>query len=454
MNVLKIIKNTIKKYNLIQSGDKIIVALSGGADSCCLLHTLARLAEELNISVYAAHVNHMIRKEAVSDRDFAEQFCKMLNIPFFEKTVDVRKFAETNNLSDEEAGRQVRYSFFKELSDKLGNAKIATAHNRNDCAETILMNFMRGSGLSGLCGIPYSRNSNTVIRPILNLSRQQIEQYCIDNNINFVTDKTNFEEIYTRNKIRLTLIPYIEENFNPAFIERITSNSDILSDENDFINISAQKVYNNIVTEYDDSIAICIPPFNGEHIAVRRRIISRALKKLYKTEYNLSFNYISDIINLTDISLTGKSINLPKNKIAKTEYDKLILSSDTPCNALTKSKLCMGDNTLSFGTISISICESAEKSTRNTIYIPLSISENLYIRSRKDGDYFYPVGMHGKKKKVKDFFIDLKIPVSQRDIIPIISYGTDEIVWIVGYRADNRFIADIGSKALKIEISN
>lgn len=443
-----IFKNTIKCHNLINKGDKIIVGLSGGADSCCLLHLLLSLSDEYELSVCAAHVNHNLRAEADADCEFVKNMCDRLNVPCYVKSADVRAYAALHRLSEEDAGRQIRYAFFDKLAEFIGADKIATAHNRNDNAETIVMNFMRGSAVSGLCGIPYSRGKR-IIRPILDLPRTYIEQYCVGKNIDYVTDKTNYETVYTRNKIRLELIPYIENNFNSAFVSRVTANSDIISSENDYIQAQSDIAYSDTVSKTDNGCAVDLKAFSKLHTALKRRVVIKALQNVLGSAGNMSGKYIDTVLSFADTARTGKSIDLPDNVTVVISYGKLYMEKK-PKNE--NSDFCLpltfGKNVINGFCIEMSHCTAAKKSNADTIYIRADI-DGLCVRNRQNGDFFYPVGMTGKKK-IKDFFIDLKIPSRLRNTIPILTTGYDEIIWVVGKRADRRFLADLGSECIRI----
>ena len=186
---------TIKKYDLIKNGDSIIVGVSGGPDSICLLHTLNKLKEKLNFKIYVAHINHMIRKEADEETEYVKNFCKSLDIECFVKKIDVIDIAKKQKIGTEEAGRQIRYDFFEEILKKTNSNKIATAHNNNDKVETVILNIIRGSGVSGLKGIEPIRDKK-YIRPLIEISRDEIEKYCIKNNLQPKIDKSNNENIY------------------------------------------------------------------------------------------------------------------------------------------------------------------------------------------------------------------------------------------------------------------
>ena len=224
------ILQTIKKYNLIENGDSIVIGVSGGPDSICLLHVLNELKNELNFKISVAHINHMIREEADDETEYVKEFCENLGIECYIKRIDVVKIANNLKRGTEETGRQIRYEFFDEILEKTASNKIATAHNNNDKVETILMNILRGSGLSGLKGIEAIRD-NKYIRPLIETSREEIEKYCEENNLNPKIDKSNNENIYTRNKVRNIVIPYIKQEFNPNILKTINRLSEVATEK-------------------------------------------------------------------------------------------------------------------------------------------------------------------------------------------------------------------------------
>lgn len=236
--------NTIKKYNLIQENDKIVIGVSGGPDSMCLLHILNGLKEKLNFEIVVAHINHMIRKEAEEETQYVKNFCDKLGIKCYIKRIDVIDKSNKEKIGTEEAGRKARYDFFEEVLNIVNANKIATAHNENDNAETVLMNIFRGAGTSGLKGIEPIRD-NKYIRPIIECERSEIEEYCRVNKLQPKIDKTNFENVYTRNKIRNVLIPEIKKEFNPNIIESLNKLSILARQENNFIQEYAKNIMEN-----------------------------------------------------------------------------------------------------------------------------------------------------------------------------------------------------------------
>lgn len=243
--------NTIKKYNLIQENDKIVIGVSGGPDSMCLLHIINGLKEKLNFEIVVAHINHMIRKEAEEETQYVKNFCDKLGIKCYIKRIDVIDKSNKEKIGTEEAGRKARYDFFEEVLNIVNANKIATAHNENDNAETVLMNIFRGAGTSGLKGIEPIRD-NKYIRPIIECERSEIEEYCRVNKLQPKIDKTNFENVYTRNKIRNVLIPEIKKEFNPNIIESLNKLSILARQENNFIQEYAKNIMENeLIVEKD-----------------------------------------------------------------------------------------------------------------------------------------------------------------------------------------------------------
>ena len=235
INMLKEqVLNTIKKYDLINENDKIICGVSGGPDSICMLDILKDLKEEFKFELIVCHVNHLIREEAISDEEYVVNYCKVNNIKCYVKRIDVKKYADNNKQGTEEAGRNVRYEFFEEILQKEGANKIAIAHNKNDKIETIIMNMLRGSGISGLKGIEPKRE-NKYIRPLIETERTSIEEYCKEKNLRPRIDKTNFINDCTRNKIRNVVIPYIKNEFNPNIINTMDRLSSIIEEENRYL---------------------------------------------------------------------------------------------------------------------------------------------------------------------------------------------------------------------------
>ena len=305
----------IRKYNLIEKGDKIVIGVSGGPDSITLLNVLLQIKNDkiIDFDMVVCHVNHMIREEATLDEEYVLEFCKKQNIECFVKRVEVEKIAKKEKIGTEEAGRNGRYDFFYEILEKTGANKIATAHTANDNAETVLMNIIRGSGTAGLKGIEAKRGN--LIRPLIECSREEIEEYCKINNLNPRIDKTNFENIYTRNKIRNMLIPYIKENFNPNIIEGLNRLSHLSKEENEYLEKVTSKVYKEIlIEEQKNQIILDLNKFNLQELVIKSRLVLYTINILFGTRSGIEKKHIEDIIKLCSNNIGNKFL-IPNKKV-------------------------------------------------------------------------------------------------------------------------------------------
>ncbi len=306
---------TIRKYNLIEDGDKIVLGVSGGPDSICMLDNLREVKEEqiIEFEIYVAHINHMIREEAIDDEKYVQEYCKKYNIECFVKRADVQKIASEKKIGTEEAGRKVRYDFFEEVLQKTESNKIAIAHNKNDKIETIIMHLLRGSGLSGLKGIEPIRD-NKYIRPLLECERTEIEQYCEDKKLNPRIDKTNFENEYTRNKIRNIVIPYIKKEFNPNIIQTLSRLSDLAADESNYIELQTQKAFEKIlIAKEKEQITLNLKEFNKQDKVIKNRLILYTTKELMGSTQGIEKIHIEDIIKLCQNNVGNKFLTPNKN---------------------------------------------------------------------------------------------------------------------------------------------
>lgn len=296
---------TIETYNLIEKNDKIVIGVSGGPDSICLLHVLYGLKEKLGIEIVVAHVNHMLRDVADLETEYVQSFCKKLGIECYVKKADILEISKTQKKGTEEVGRQVRYDFFDEVAKKTNSNKISTAHNSNDRAETVILNILRGSGLSGLKGIEPIRD-NKYIRPLINTDRQDIENYCNDNKLEPKYDKTNNENIYTRNKVRNTVIPYIKKEFNPNIIKTINRLSSLATEENEYLQAITKQEFENLLIEKTENIILDLHKFNSLNLVIKRRLILYTINEVLHTTNGIEKVNIDDIIKLCKNNIGNK----------------------------------------------------------------------------------------------------------------------------------------------------
>lgn len=439
------VRRTIEEHNLIEKGDKIIVAVSGGPDSVCLLHVLHRLREEYDLELYGAHLNHNFRGiEAQIDAQYVSDLCESLGILCFIKSMDVPRYAEEQGLSPEEAGRILRYDFFRDVARRANATKIATAHNGNDQAETVLMRLLRGTGLQGLTAIHIKRGK--IIRPLLNTDRKDIEEYCKTYNLSPRIDKSNLESVYHRNKIRLELIPYLEENYNPNILSSLTKTAEILKKDFDFIEREAREIYTELVdNQGEHRLELPIEGIQGLHCALQSRIVRLAAGQLLGRQEFLEYKHVQDVLELIEKGLTGKRITLPMGLIAKINYETVCFTTKSLENGVfyyelpTEGSLSLEETGGIFITRVLRREEIKEisRDKYRKCFDYDEVKNVLNVRNRREGDRFYPLGLTGSKK-LKDFFIDYKVDREERDRIPLVCDG-DEIMWVVGFRISEKY---------------
>ncbi len=444
--------STIKKYNLIEKGDKVVLGLSGGPDSVCLLHILTRLKETLGIEVYAAHLNHQIRgMEAQRDALYVSELCDKLGVTVFVKSIDVPKYCKDNKLSIEEGARKLRYEMFSEIRESLNANKIAVAHNLNDQAETVLMRMMRGTGLQGLKGIDYMRD-NVIIRPILDIERSDIEAYCEEHNLNPRIDSSNLETVYTRNKVRLELIPYMEKNFNSNVTESIVRMSNSLKCDNDFIEEESLKSFNKVSNKVQDNLEIILKGYKNLHKSLKSRVIRFAIKDVLGDTNFIDQKHIEEVIELEQENKIDKKIVLPRGLFVYRKKDKLLFTTKEIVikevdfsHAIPKNgfvKINEANIVVHTEVISINKYKSLKKDKSAQWFDSNKIEGGIVVRSRKSGD---KIKLSMGSKKLKQLFIDLKIPKEDRCIVPVLQ-DNKGIICVANFRSSEDYKVDKTTK--------
>ncbi len=429
--MLKKVKDTMDVHCMTDF-KSVLVGLSGGADSVALTHILCALSKEYGFRVYAAHVNHGIRgSSADRDEHFSEQLAESLGVKFFSLKADVRSVAAEKGISEELAGREVRYRYFDSLCEEYNIDCIATAHHKNDNAETVIMNFMRGSGLKGLCGIPYKRDN--IIRPILDCSRADIEEYCKANGLEYVTDETNCEDNYTRNRIRNLLIPTIQKLFNPSVVDTITRNSELITLDEEFLSGEADKVYAKSAADN----VLDISALGGAHKAIILRVIRKMTDSVCGNR-DVSQSVIMSVYELLKNNRTGTKTDVVRGVEARIEYGKLVIAEKTAEAGEFSYQIILGEKTYIPELNCSVLAEKADGYEKDGAeYFSVPEGASLCIRNRRKGDAFIPSGMTGTKK-LKQFMIDRKIPRDKRDLTGIFTVD-GEIAWVMGYRRSEKF---------------
>lgn len=426
---------TIKKFNMLNNGENVVVGLSGGADSCALTHILARLSEKMDLHITAVHINHGIRgEEAERDERSAEEFCRRLNIEFIAYHCDIPSEAAKRGIGEEEAGRLVRYEKFYETAEKKNGAKTAVAHNMNDKAETLIMNLCRGAGMKGLAGI--KPVSGSIIRPLIFCTRDEIEKYCDDNNIEYCTDSTNLQNEYTRNKIRNILLPWLSENINPAAAMNMANASELLREEEEYLESKAQEQYKKLLKDSGDGfVSLNVDGLASEHSVIRRRVLRIALRSLRPDmrDFGRKHTESAEDILMGD---TGRRISLPGGITVSKGYGLINILYDREkqgafCYDIEPGKKYFIKETESYVLLSL----NEEKNIKNAVNICTKkidydkIKDKIQLRTRQTGDF---ISIKNGRKKIKDIFIDDKIPSDKRDSYPMLVCGKSVI--IVGNR--------------------
>lgn len=407
---------TVEKYGLLEKGDSVIVALSGGADSTALLSVLTSLKEKYNLSVYAAHINHNIRgEEAKRDENFCKILCKKFNTELFVKSVDVPTLAKQQKISEELCGRNVRYAFFEELSQKLG-AKVATAHTASDNAETLIFNIARGASVAGLAAIPPKRGN--IIRPLIEFSREDIESYCETQRLEYVTDSTNLADDYTRNYIRHNIMPCLKK-LNPSFERTALGLSESARESADFIKKCSENALNDCKCDFGYDCK--------KLLKLDKAVLKEILFILLKNNNYSSYPERKTILLLCEIIKNGGSVELSKQCTAVSKQG--ILRFVCSENSADFKEIPLKNNmTFSYDGKTYTVSKITEKSTnQNNLVAAKWLNENAVFRTRRAGDRFtYPDRM--VTKPLRKIFNEQKIPSEMRDRLLLLAVS-DTVLW-------------------------
>ncbi len=454
----------VKSNDLLKNAENILLGVSGGPDSLVMLELFFKYKKYFGINIAAAHLDHLFREESTLEADFVEEKAKSMGIDFYRKKVDVPKVVEKEKMSAESAARRERFNFFREIYLKFDYDLLALAHHRDDQVETVLLNIFRGSGLRGLSGIEkrLSLNGLEIIHPLLNLSKKEIMEYCREHSLKPRIDKTNKENIYSRNIIRNKILPIIEEEINPSVRKVIARNADLIAKEEKFLDKSAEnKFLKALISSNDKRLKLDLNILKEYESVILRRVLRKAYQKLNNSLDDFYLDHILELEKLLSDTSTGRGIDLPADIKVFINYQELIFcKNDLLKEEKITEKIKLTLNTKNHFDYGFTIVTDTAKAEdiefsldNNTAVLDLDkLNLPLYLRSRKPGDSFVPLGMKGEKK-VKDFLIDEKVPRYERESIPVIIDVEDNIVWLSGFRISEDYkVTDNTDKVLIIKI--
>ncbi|NOY77620.1 MAG: tRNA lysidine(34) synthetase TilS [Calditrichaeota bacterium] len=459
--ILKNFKEFVRDQHLIKPEEGLLVAVSGGVDSVVLLDLLHQVQSEWKLRLKVIHLNHSIRgREADRDETFVRKLADAYGLEGIFEKQDVPAYRKEHRLGLEEAAREVRYRFYERALAQTGFQKVALGHQKNDQAETILANFLRGAGMAGLSGIPVQRGP--FIRPLLWASREDILQYAREKELEFQQDSTNADVDYRRNRIRRELIPYLKEHFNPEIVEQTYRVGRIFSEIESFLIATAHDSAEDcILLQNHSKIILDIDKFSKYFNIIKKYILRECLVKLGVAQSRLTFTMYDALLSLAEKGKKGRKIPVGSHITVLIDQSGLVIQRDRPIPEQHPLTVEPGrDYTLSdYGVVfQTQFCSDPQEFQRSvhdpTIeYVDWERlqGKKLLLRPWRKGDRFFPLGMAGQKK-ISDFLIDEKVPLHERPRILVFT-ADEEIVWICGYRLDNRFrVTKSTKKSLKLAV--
>lgn len=441
-NVVQKVRDSIERYRMISRGDAVLAAVSGGPDSVCMLHVLNGLKDELGFDLIVAHLDHTFRgEESRSDAEFVTKLAGALGLPCRSKAVNVPKFLLCHPMSKQEAARLIRYRFLKRVAKQEVCHVIATGHNADDQAETVIMRLLRGAGPEGLAGIPPVREG-TFVRPLLTTWRSEIEGYLAQRGLSYRIDSSNLESRYHRNRIRHELIPYLED-FNPGVKKTLVNLGTIMADIAAHLNTLTERAIRPLVRRVRlGEFALDLAGLAGYDVVLQRSILRRTFEGLRPDEGPLSFIHVENLLGLVRRGDVGASVELPDGARARVEHGCLVMTHGTGPRAIEDKELEVPGETL-FEAAGLVI--TAEVATRTEMapepwaapadeafFDMDGLEPPIRVRPRRQGDRFQPFGMDGTKN-LKQFYIDSKIPLTLRPAVPVLC-DRRRILWVVGVR--------------------
>jgi tRNA(Ile)-lysidine synthase len=470
------IYDAISQYQLLTEKDRIVLGVSGGPDSIALLHILWQLSEKYSLSLCVAHLNHMQRgQESKEDAEFTLRFANELSIPVVSEEIDVKavRERETRGLPLTDVARKIRYDFLKRVASGFKANKIAVGHHANDHVETMIINLIRGAGSEGLKGIAPIRKIDEgllLIRPLIKVSSQQIHQYLSQHHLEFRIDSSNLKPIFLRNRVRLQLLPLLRNEYNPKIDNAFIQLSQLIGVDDNYINEAVNHVLPQAIIEHKKKMTVLdVDSLSGLHPAIQSRVIRKAIAMIKDDTAGFNYQHIQGIMQLITSIHPQAKLSLPFSISAQREYKHLIIKEesiyrlkqfdgyeyiiDIPGTKEISDLKCMIKADVVSAKSIFDDVEYIKKHPPIECKYPIQdamhllvlrayfdyeqVTPPLTLRCRKNGDRFQPYGMKGTKK-IKDFFIDLKLPMDVRNRMPLLVDKNGNILWVIGLRINEQ----------------
>ena len=446
----------IEEHKMLSPGERVVVGISGGADSVCLLFVLLAWKEKYGLSLTAVHVNHGIRKEAGEDALFVEELCRRNKVDFVERKCSIPELSGEWGVSEEEAGRIYRYRMFEEIAAEVGATKIAIAHNRDDLAETMLFHLFRGTGMKGLAGIRPVRDC--IIRPILCAERSEIEAYLAELGQDYCTDATNLSDDYTRNRIRHHILGYAKELISGS-VQHMGCTAEQLARDEDYLDRAAEESFRTAILEKEEAVlSLNALQLRHLHPAIGSRVVRKAIEYIAPGIRNITYTHVEDVCKLFG-RLGNASLSLPEGIVVYKEYDRIVFDRRKGTMSEAPSD---GGYSVDFQILSV---DNLSRDDNNSLIFPKNPYTKWFdydkmgrmpvVRTREPGDYLTIAGGDGQlcHKKLKDYMITEKIPNRERDTCPLLAVDS-HILWVVGYRISEQYkVRENTKRILQVHLS-
>jgi tRNA(Ile)-lysidine synthase len=438
--LLQQVQQTIQDYEMVERGHTLLVAVSGGPDSMVLLHTLWSLRETLAVTLFVAHLNHQMRPNATEDARFVETTARELGLGCLCKTIDVPLYQRQHKLSAEDAARQVRYAFLRATAAEVGADRIALGHTADDQAETVLLHLLRGSGLRGLCGMPPVRMP--IIRPLIRVLRRDILAFLRGHRLAFREDPTNTHRQYTRNRIRLDLLPVLQQCYNPRIVPALCTTAELLADDEAALQALARQCFLAArLPAVDGLLSLAIDELTPRPPTLQRRVLREALTAVMGSLQGVTHTHIAAVLALLRTTAGNKWVQLPRGVVVERRYNVLHIHHQAPSVAVDVDVPLPVPGVCRLDALGVSIVSELFPHAAMAGPLPTGevtwldadrVGPTVRVRTRQPGDRFHPLGSRDAKK-LKAFLIDAKVPRALRARLPLVVAGAG-IAWVAGIR--------------------